>query len=1061
MSGTIEELHKLLDSPQDMQSVEAWLQNHKIEVYGAGSALADECLVVYRQSIESKQLDKALQAILIASRIHEKCGLLYNSIVDKLYFYNLLTVGTDSEQEYRSNSTACKNLVLMAEKIKAYDLAFGAAVIVAENIYFCCDTNVASQANEIFDSLLYAAHFANFCKHDIWLAKFISLLANSVKSYLDEYCRLNDLLKSFDQSEDSSPANEQVISSNTEHYLRQLCLVAETLFPNYFEFYNESLNTVLMNLILAKLSYQYGSPALGNTRLDQAIKQNISIDKFVEWLELAYTRYQWSKKTYAPSAEISELRLLLHNHIESFRSQYRSRTGRLWFAQMVGDIYLEFLDDELNDFNVNCESTFNFIEAIKSRLLTDDIHCEYHSFPSKMLTNEFENKEQEILSFALEDIENYEDVLLKKEMLLVSQQPVGELLDNLNTENKVTELEMYFHKYSSGFSESISPITLDKIKSILGTKEILIEYYIPYRRPNPGSKIWAIVITSDTEIIIPLLSLNDEEVFNSTGGISGISVDHRQPRQFGPLASLVSTLRLSIQNSGELHDKILRYLYQILIAPLQKYEVYINEFEDCIVIPHGVLCYVPFHALRDEEDKYLIEDLAVTIAPSAAVWYSLQKQNKPPVTSFLGFGNPTLKDECDLPHSDAELTNICSRLKNIECFPYKREKATFFRLKKHIKDKGIVHFATHGEFPEQNVMDFHNIRLTPTKSHDGMVHAKNIRKLDFTFSRLTVLSICNGGVYRIGPGNEPYGLIPALITAGSENVIAPLWPIDDNFTKIFMSDYYKHLLKYGPAEALRQTCIEFINNKYDKPDIKSWASFALVGSGLPKHISSKKDSVNSKEDLFKTIEDAFGKSIVIWGNADQYRNEVFQKMSDYLESLSNSIVVKLDYSLRPDYEIGALIPFVRTILETVPGALKDSTEYLVLESEPLNLRKSEILDMVKQLLWEWSALEDTEEVFKDIYILIKNPEVLVNSKIFKEYPNINPFKDLLYTITKIKSPEIPFVNIVLFGDKKVFINMLSNKTQTNKDTHIDSLHLDKYFYSSYCISKNEIKSQNI
>jgi CHAT domain-containing protein len=130
--------------------------------------------------------------------------------------------------------------------------------------------------------------------------------------------------------------------------------------------------------------------------------------------------------------------------------------------------------------------------------------------------------------------------------------------------------------------------------------------------------------------------------------------------------------------------------------------------------------------------------------------------------------------------------------------------------------------------PENDAIDFHRILLTPDEQHNGYVTAEDLRLMDFHTTRLLVLNICNGGLYRVGPGDEPYGLIASLLTAGVENIISTLWPIDDEMGHYFMIELYKHLLQVGPAEALRQAYLTFIR---DRASLNDWASFLLIGTG--------------------------------------------------------------------------------------------------------------------------------------------------------------------------------------------------------------------------------------
>ena len=88
--------------------------------------------------------------------------------------------------------------------------------------------------------------------------------------------------------------------------------------------------------------------------------------------------------------------------------------------------------------------------------------------------------------------------------------------------------------------------------------------------------------------------------------------------------------------------------------------------------------------------------------------------------------------------------------------------------------------------------------------------------------------MCNGGLYRIGPSDEPYGLLPAFLEAGAPNVLGTLWPLDDQFGRDFMIEFYRQLPTHGVAGALQQASLHFID---EDEYLRNWAAFVLVGSG--------------------------------------------------------------------------------------------------------------------------------------------------------------------------------------------------------------------------------------
>src|SRR5205814_632571 len=65
----------------------------------------------------------------------------------------------------------------------------------------------------------------------------------------------------------------------------------------------------------------------------------------------------------------------------------------------------------------------------------------------------------------------------------------------------------------------------------------------------------------------------------------------------------------------------LRELYQELIAPLRSS----LAGRHLVVVPHGPLHYLPFHALHDGQ-QYLIDSFSISYAPSAALYALCQRR---------------------------------------------------------------------------------------------------------------------------------------------------------------------------------------------------------------------------------------------------------------------------------------------------------------------------------------------------------------------------------------------------------------------------------------------------
>jgi CHAT domain-containing protein/Tfp pilus assembly protein PilF len=104
----------------------------------------------------------------------------------------------------------------------------------------------------------------------------------------------------------------------------------------------------------------------------------------------------------------------------------------------------------------------------------------------------------------------------------------------------------------------------------------------------------------------------------------------------------------------------------------------------------------------------------------------------------------------------------------------------------------------------------------------GIVTADAIVGLNLTGLELAVLSACDTGLGDVAGGEGVFGLQRAFHLAGTKNVIASLWNVDDQATAALMTLFYRNLWqeKLPAIEALRQAQLAI----YHQPEhIPAWA----------------------------------------------------------------------------------------------------------------------------------------------------------------------------------------------------------------------------------------------
>ena len=142
----------------------------------------------------------------------------------------------------------------------------------------------------------------------------------------------------------------------------------------------------------------------------------------------------------------------------------------------------------------------------------------------------------------------------------------------------------------------------------------------------------------------------------------------------------------------------------------------------------------------------------------------------------------------------------------------------------------IIHFATHGEANTEKPY-LSKVVLTQDSSsvEDGMLHANEIYGLNWN-ADLVTLSACQTAVGKIQNGEGVMDLSRAFFYAGTNNVLASLWSVNDKSTAILMIQFYKNYnnKNMNYAKALQEAKLIMLASKeYSHP--KYWAAFLLIG----------------------------------------------------------------------------------------------------------------------------------------------------------------------------------------------------------------------------------------
>jgi CHAT domain-containing protein len=259
-------------------------------------------------------------------------------------------------------------------------------------------------------------------------------------------------------------------------------------------------------------------------------------------------------------------------------------------------------------------------------------------------------------------------------------------------------------------------------------------------------------------------------------------------------------------------------LYRDLFAPLERQVRHRN----LIIVPHGVLHFLPFAALWDGKRRsYLGDAYALSYAPSATALKFARQRKAQAVGPVLVVGDP----DGSLPQSALEARAV-SHLYGDE--PLIGRAATKDVVIDRAGQAGILHLAAHAVLNPVNPL-FTRIELAPDGEQGGGLEMHEVFGLDLSRTGLVTLSACSTQMGKLSAGDELEGLTRAFLYAGTPAVLASLWNVEDESTAFLMTKFYTHLRRgTGRAESLRLAQME-TRKRFPHP--YQWAAFVLTGDG--------------------------------------------------------------------------------------------------------------------------------------------------------------------------------------------------------------------------------------
>jgi CHAT domain-containing protein/tetratricopeptide (TPR) repeat protein len=300
-------------------------------------------------------------------------------------------------------------------------------------------------------------------------------------------------------------------------------------------------------------------------------------------------------------------------------------------------------------------------------------------------------------------------------------------------------------------------------------------------------------------------------------------------------------------------------IYDVLIKPVAPY---INN-ENLVIVPDGILSFLPFETLIDQLPKsftkgyykdlnYLLFKYNISYAYSSTFYCQINEHKENRNTKKLLAFAPEYAPNAFI---DLQKRNLVTRQKyRKDLYPipgvmdevaaiksliptdvYSGSSATESNFKKIAGNYDILHLAMHTVIDNKDPM-YSKLIFTQDDDtiNDGLLNTYEIFGLKLK-AKMVVLSACSTGEGGYSKGEGVISLARGFVYAGCPSLLMTLWEVEDKSSVSLMRYFYGNLLKgQSKTKALREAKIKFLKEaKAENSHPFFWSSFVLMGNSEP------------------------------------------------------------------------------------------------------------------------------------------------------------------------------------------------------------------------------------
>lgn len=265
-------------------------------------------------------------------------------------------------------------------------------------------------------------------------------------------------------------------------------------------------------------------------------------------------------------------------------------------------------------------------------------------------------------------------------------------------------------------------------------------------------------------------------------------------------------------------------LYQLLLEDALS-TAQTKQDQHLIIIPYGVLHYLPFEVLHPEQEgglpfkqtPFLIKTYQVTYALSASLWAQERQSSGEKTKDYKGFApqydslSSGMGERGDFGalHWNVQEVKNAQRLLRGNIFI--GSAATEEQFRRYAPEAEVLHLSMHADVNDQLPMRS-GLLFTPGADsvENGFLNLYEIYNLKLP-AQTVILNACNTGYGALAKGEGVLSLSHAFSYAGCRNILLNLWLADDQASSQIVNGFYKQRQAgLSQAAALRQAKLAYL-----------------------------------------------------------------------------------------------------------------------------------------------------------------------------------------------------------------------------------------------------------